>query len=77
MKSKVIITNTQWFAIMKFQSDNSMYCMIPDEFIPDPFPGTSFGKGSATPDYLATNLCYMITFGTGIYSCKLMVKVTD
>ena len=28
-------------------SDNSMYCMIPD-----PFPSTAFGKGSATPDYL-------------------------
>ena len=27
-------------------SDNSMYCMIPD-----PFPSTAFGKGSATPDY--------------------------
>ena len=26
-------------------SDNSMYCMIPD-----PFPSTAFGKGSATPD---------------------------
>ena len=26
--------------------DNSMYCMIPD-----PFPSTVFGKGSATPDY--------------------------
>ena len=25
--------------------DNSMYCMIPD-----PFPSTAFGKGSATPD---------------------------
>ena len=29
--------------------DNSMYCMIPD-----PFPSTVFGKGSATPDYLAS-----------------------
>ena len=27
-------------------SDNSMYCMIPD-----PFPSSAFGKGSATPDY--------------------------
>ena len=26
-------------------SDNSMYCMIPD-----PFPSSAFGKGSATPD---------------------------
>ena len=26
--------------------DNSMYCMIPD-----PFPSSAFGKGSATPDY--------------------------
>ena len=26
-------------------SDNSMYCMIPD-----PFPSSTFGKGSATPD---------------------------
>ena len=26
--------------------DNSMYCMIPD-----PFPSTAFGKGSATPGY--------------------------
>ena len=25
--------------------DNSMYCMIPD-----PFPSSAFGKGSATPD---------------------------
>ena len=25
---------------LKFQSDNSVYCMIPD-----PFPSTSFGKG--------------------------------
>ena len=25
--------------------DNSMYCMIPD-----PFPSSVFGKGSATPD---------------------------
>ena len=32
---------------MKFQSDNSMYCIIPD-----PFPSTAFGKWSATPDYL-------------------------
>ena len=29
-------------------SDNSMYCMIPD-----PFPSSAFGKGSATPDYTA------------------------
>ena len=28
-------------------SDNSMYCMIPD-----PFPSSAFGKGSATPDYV-------------------------
>ena len=28
-------------------SDNSMYCMIPD-----PFPSSAFGKGSATPDYI-------------------------
>ena len=27
--------------------DNSMYCMIPD-----PFPSSAFGKGSATPDYI-------------------------
>ena len=33
-------------------SDNSMYCMIPD-----PFPSTAFGKGSATPDYLLTTSC--------------------
>ena len=26
--------------------DNSMYCIIPDHF-----PSTAFGKGSATPDY--------------------------
>ena len=26
--------------------DNSMYCMIPDPFI----PSSAFGKGSATPD---------------------------
>ena len=26
---------------------NSMYSMIPD-----PFPSTAFGKGSATPDYI-------------------------
>ena len=26
--------------------DNSMYCMIPD-----PFPSSAFGEGSATPDY--------------------------
>ena len=26
--------------------DNSMYCMIPD-----PFPSSAFGKGSAPPDY--------------------------
>ena len=25
--------------------DNSMYCMIPD-----PFPSSAFGRGSATPD---------------------------
>ena len=29
--------------------DNSMYCMIPD-----PFPSSAFGKGSATPDYPGT-----------------------
>ena len=28
------MTNAQWFAIMKFQNDNSMYCMIPDPFSP-------------------------------------------
>ena len=28
--------------------DNSMYCMIPD-----PFPSSAFGKGSATPDYMS------------------------
>ena len=27
--------------------DNSMNCMIPD-----PFPSSAFGKGSATPDYI-------------------------
>ena len=27
-------------------SDNSIYCMIPE-----PFPSTVFGKGSAMPDY--------------------------
>ena len=27
-------------------SDNSMYCMIPD-----PFPSSAFGKGSAKTDY--------------------------
>ena len=27
--------------------DNSMYCMIPD-----PFPSSAFGIGSATPDYM-------------------------
>ena len=32
-------------------SDNSMYCMIPD-----PFPSTAFGKGSATPDYINNRL---------------------
>ena len=26
--------------------DNSMYCKIPN-----PFPSSAFGKGSATPDY--------------------------
>ena len=31
---------------MHAASDNSMYCMIPD-----PFPSSAFGKGSATPDY--------------------------
>ena len=30
-------------------TDNSMYCMIPD-----PFPSSAFGKGSATPDYTQT-----------------------
>ena len=28
-----------------YGGDNSMYCMIPD-----PFPSSAFGKGSATPD---------------------------
>ena len=37
--------NTQWFAILKFQSDNSKYCIIPDYF-----PSTAFGKDPATPD---------------------------
>ena len=39
--------------------DNSMYCMIPD-----PFPSSAFGKGSATPDYLVrgvqwSKLCFL------------------
>ena len=32
--------------------DNSMYCIIPD-----PFPSSAFGKGSATPDYVKGSLC--------------------
>ena len=32
--------------------DNSMYCMIPD-----PFPKTVLGKGSATPDYIESATC--------------------
>ena len=31
--------------------DNSMYCMIPD-----PFPSSAFGKGSATPDYISAGV---------------------
>ena len=31
--------------------DNSMYCMIPDSF-----PSSVFGKGSATPDYVSATL---------------------
>ena len=29
------------------KGDNSMYFMIPD-----PFPSSAYGKGSATPDYI-------------------------
>ena len=47
------MTNTQWFAIMFFQSDNSVYCAIPD-----PFPSTAFSKGLATPDYRTTIASY-------------------
>ena len=35
-------------------SDNSMYCMIPD-----PFPSSAFGKGSATPDYPLPRYCHI------------------
>ena len=34
--------------------DNSMYCMIPD-----PFPSSAFGKGSAMPDYFSLGLSGM------------------
>ena len=34
-------------------TDNSMYCKIPDTF-----PSTAFGKGSATPDYCPPSLAY-------------------
>ena len=50
--------------------DNSMYCMIPD-----PFPSSAFGKGSATPDYplcliVNKSLIYrvLVSFSNTIFS---------